>query len=183
MFRRLMAVLLLAAPSATLAQTPEAGDWALAQMANGCMVQAVSPQGTMLSIWGMAGQENLGFLLQNREWRALRDGQRYDLKVEFTGQRSWPVSALARRDIDSDGPGFYFDMEPGAAAADGFLEAFATAKGMNISQEGHKVDSLPLAGSREAMAALARCLSDHWSQPAPADAAEPDESAVAETTV
>jgi hypothetical protein len=184
MLRRLMAVLLVASPSAAAwAQAPETGDWALAQMPNGCMVQAVSPQGTMLSVWGFAGQENIGFLLQNREWSALRDGQRYDLRVEFTGQRAWPVSATARRNIDSDGPGYYFDMAPGGAAADGFLEAFATAKGMNISQDGHKVDSLPLAGSREAMATLARCLSDHWAEPAPGETAEPAEPEAVETTV
>ena len=66
MLRYVMAALLAAAPAAAAsAQEPE-GKWALAAMPNGCMVQAVSPKGTMLSIWAFAGEEKLGFLLQNR---------------------------------------------------------------------------------------------------------------------
>lgn len=163
MFRRLMAVLLVAAPTgAALGQTEEMGDWQLARMPNGCMVQAVSPQGTMLSIWGFAGQGQLGLLLQNRDWSSLRDGERYRLSVDFVGVRSVPVEATAREHIDSDGPGFFFTVEPGGTSGNSFLDAFSTAKGMAISQGGEKMDVLPLAGGRGAMASLARCLSERW---------------------
>ena len=58
MLRHLFALSLLAAPAAAVtatlapapAQADESSDWGLAAMPNGCMVQAVSPAGTMLSI-------------------------------------------------------------------------------------------------------------------------------------
>src|SRR5687768_7514525 len=98
MFRRLIvAAFLLAAPSgAALGQADETGEWAVGAMPNGCMVQAVSPKGTMLSVWALAGDEKLGFLLQNRGWNALRDGASYDLKLDFLGVRSLPIKATAR---------------------------------------------------------------------------------------
>lgn len=164
MFRRMMAFALLAAPSAAaVAQIEDMGDWALARMPNGCMVQAVSPQGTMLSVWGFAGQEKLGFLLQNREWNALRDGERVSLKLEFVGVKAVPIEATAREHIDSDGPGFFFSFDPGGPDAKTLLDALASAADMKISEGGQAMDSLPLAGSRGAMAALARCLSEQWS--------------------
>ena len=168
MFRPLIAALLLAAPgAAALAQGDSEGSWGVAAMPNGCMVEAISPQGTMLSIWGFAGAPRLAFLLQNKQWGALRDGQNYKLKLEFAGMQSWPVDATARRDIDSDGPGFLFTVQPGDQGATNFLNAFTSAKGMRISRDGRSVDTLPLDGSRGAMAALAKCLAERWSAPAP----------------
>lgn len=162
MFRSVIAAFLLAAPAAAaLGQSGVAGGWQLAAMPNGCMVQAVSPQGTMLSVWGLAGQGKLGFLLQNREWN-VRDGERSDLQVEFLGARTLPVQATARRNIDSDGPGYYFTVEPGGSGAEGFLASFISAEGMRVRPDGAAADTLPLAGSRVAMTGLARCLSDRW---------------------
>ena len=174
MFRRLIAVFLLAAPTgAALGQAEQAGDWNLAQMTNGCMVQAVSPKGTMLSIWGFAGDDKLGFLLQNRGWESLRDGASYDLSIDFDGA-ALPVKATARSEIDSDGPGLYFTLEPGATNGKGFLDGFSTAKGMRISEEGRNFDTLSLAGSRGAMSALARCLAERWSDPSAGGMGGPD---------
>lgn len=160
------------APAAAAAE-PET--WGLAAMPNGCMVQAVSPGGTMLSIWGFGGQEKIAFLLQNRGWSDLREGARHDIKVDFVGMRAWPVDATVREEIDADGPGFFFTVEPGRASGTGFLDAFASAEGMRIVQDGRDVDTLPLAGSRGAMAALARCLAEKWggAGAAPEAAAEP----------
>jgi hypothetical protein len=168
MFRPMIAALLLAAPgAAAIAQDENQGSWGVAAMPNGCMVEAVSPQGTMLSIWGFAGAPRLAFLLQNKEWGALRDGQSYKLNLEFAGMRSWPVDATARENIDSDGPGYLFTVQPGGEGAAGFLNAFTSAKGMRISRDGRSVDTLPLEGSRGAMAALAKCLAARWSAAAP----------------
>ena len=175
MFRRMMVALLVAAsPAAALGQSVEMGDWALAQMPNGCMVQATSPQGTMISIWGFAGEDKLAFLLQNKGWNSLRDGQNYSLKLDFTGTQSWPVQAIARQHIDGDGPGLLFTVKPGGQASSGFFTPFSTASGMRISQDGRSVDTLPLAGSRGAMAALAKCLAERWSK-ASAPATEDDD--------
>jgi hypothetical protein len=191
MFRPWIAALLVAAPySAAYAQleapstgsdargiaAPSTGSdaWGIAAMPNGCMIQASSPQGTMLSIWGFAGDAKLGFLLQNRQWNALQDGRHYNLSVDFNGRQKRLVQATARENIDSDGPGYFFSVEPGANEGSNFLRSFTTARGMTISREGHAVDTLPLAGSQTAMAAFARCLSDHWQVPA-ADAGADDE--------
>jgi hypothetical protein len=180
MLRYVMAALLAAAPAAAAqAQIGEAGGWALAPMQGGCMVQAVSPQGTMLSIWGLAGDEKLGFLLQNRGWH-FKDGEKTPLSVEFAGTRAWPVEAVARAEIDADGPGLYFTVEPGGG--NGFLTAFTSARGMSITKDGRSVDTLPLAGSRTAIAGLARCLAERWNAPAP-DAAAKDSPEPGDSTV
>jgi len=173
MLRVVMAALLAAAPVApSFAQKQAPEGWALAPMPNGCMVQAVSPQGTMLSIWAFAGEEKLGFLLQNRGWD-VKDGEKTPLEVEFAGARAWPVEATARAHIDRDGPGLFFTVEPGGSH--NFLSAFTSARGMSIRREGASVDTLPLAGSRGAISSLAYCLADRWNAPAPA-AAEPKEA-------
>ena len=184
MFRRMMALALIAAaPAAAVGQDEEMGGWALAQMPNGCMVQATSPQGTMLSIWGFAGEDKLAFLLQNREWNSLRDGQNYSLKLD-TDSASWPVQAIARQHIDSDGPGLLFTIQPGGTANTGFLNAFASSKGMAISESGRRYDTLPLAGSHGAMAALAKCLAERWNSAAVASDDEPAKKAdPARTTI
>ena len=180
MLRYVMAALLAAAPAASLAQPKAAPEgWALAAMPNGCMVQAVSPQGTMLSIWAFAGEEKLGFLLQNRGWE-VKDGEKTPLEVEFAGASAWPVEATARAHIDRDGPGLFFTVEPGGSR--NFLAAFTSARGMSIRRDGADVDTLPLAGSRGAISSLAHCLADRWNAPAPAaaepEAAEPDPKSI-----
>jgi hypothetical protein len=175
MLLHMMAALLASAPLAASAQQQKTQGWALAAMQGGCMVQAVSPRGTMLSIWAFAGEEKLGFLLQNRGWE-VEDGKKTALQVEFSGARAWPVEATARANIDSDGPGLYFTVEPGAADRGDFLAAFTSARGMSIHRDGASVDTLPLAGSRSAISSLAKCLADRWndSRAAPAEArAEP----------
>jgi hypothetical protein len=173
MLRYVMAALLAAAPVAASSAQPEPeGKWALAAMPNGCMVQAVSPHGTMLSVWGFAGDEKLGFLLQNRGW-TVEDGAKTPLEVEFAGARSWPVEATARAHIDRDGPGLFFTVEPGGSGARSFLAAFTSAEGMSIRRDGLSVDTMPLAGSRGAIASLARCLADRWNEGS-VPAAEPE---------
>jgi hypothetical protein len=168
MLRSLLAFFVLAAPAAAApAQPQEEVQWGLARTPGTCILHAASPRGTMLSIWSFAGQARLGFMIQNRQWESLRDGQRYDLEVDFVGIRAWPVQATARRGIDSDGPGFFFTVQPGGASGgDGFLDAFAAASGMEIRRDGAAFDRLSLAGSREAVSALARCMSDLWQPPA-----------------
>jgi hypothetical protein len=164
MFRRLLFSMLLAAPTAAAVGQPNEA-WGIAAMPNGCMIQATSSHGTMLSIWGFAGEAKLGFLLQNREWNGMEDGRNYDLGLDFAGQQRRLVQATAREHIDSDGPGFFFTVEPGVSEGSGFLRNFTSAKGMTISHEGQTVDTLSLAGSRGAMSAFAKCLSEHWAVP------------------
>jgi hypothetical protein len=181
MLRYVMAALLASAPlAAASGQEEPPGRWALAAMPNGCMVQAVSPRGTMLSVWGFAGDKELGFLLQNPGWE-VEDGAKTPLSVEFPGTSPVPVEATARAHIDRDGPGLYFTVEPGGAKADRFLAAFTSAQGMSIRRAGAGVDTMPLAGSRTAMAGLAQCLADRWNEPAPAAAEAKPEAPAADS--
>ena len=183
MLRYMMAALLAAAPlGAAPAQPPKTEGWALAAMPNGCMVQAVSPHGTMLSIWAFAGEEKLGFLLQNRGWE-VEDGKKTALQVEFSGAGPRTVEATARADIDSDGPGLYFTVEPGGADRGNFLAAFTSARGMSIRRDGADVDTLPLAGSRGAISNLAKCLADRWNEAGPAPAEAKDSVPGADETI
>lgn len=164
MLRSVIALCLAVAPAAAAfgQGAPGTGAWAISPMPNGCMVQATSPKGTMLSIWGLVGEKKLGFLLQNRGWDSLSDGQHVALSVEFPDARAWPVEATARAHIDQDGPGLFFSVEPGRPASNGFLSAFTSSEGMAIRQAGHDVDTLPLEGSKGAIGALAHCLSERW---------------------
>jgi len=171
MLRRFFAFALLAAPAASLAQPaktaePARSGWDLARTADSCMLHAASPQGTVVSIWGFAGQEKLGFLIQNREWDMLREGQSYDIELGFTGARAWPIAATAKNGLDSDGPGYFFTFSPAGEEGSSFLESLASAKGLKVSRDGDAVASLPLAGSRDAVSALARCMAAMWETPA-----------------
>ena len=169
MYRLLLGFSLLAASAAASARTPasdnrDSSPWGLARAPGSCMLHASTEQGSVVSIWSFAGQSKIGFLIQNRDWSALREGQRYDLKVDFPGVRAWPVEATGRRDLDSDGPGYFFTVEPGDRSGGGFLDALASAKNMAISRDGAAMDSLPLHGSREAVAGLARCMAELWAE-------------------
>jgi hypothetical protein len=176
MFRSLIAVLALSAPAAVAtAQTEAPSPWALEVTPDGCLVHAAAPSGSVVSVWGSADNENIRFLIQNRQWDAFEDGGRYDIQVSFDERRAWPMQAVAKRNLDADGPGLTFAVSPSArAGGSGFLEQFAGASGMHIARNGQRIDSLKLAGSDTAMAALAQCLSTIWS--ATAAASSPDES-------
>ena len=160
-----LAAALCAVPAAARAEPPPG--WALGELPNACMLQSVSPQGTMLSIWGFAGQARFGVLLQNRGWSALRDGERHTLSLKLAGQRAWPVQATARTPIDADGPGFFFTLAPGDPDDDAFLESFSNAEEMHIARDGHSVATLPLPAPSAAMSALARCLAERWDAAVP----------------
>ena len=190
MFKALLTFAALAAPAAlataqpaqTASPAPRSGDWVLEVAPGGCIVHAASPSGTVISIWAAAGQKDLSFLVQNRSWRTLEDGGRYDIQVSFDDQRAWPMQATAKTNLDSDGPGLTFAVSPsGAAGGAGFLEQFASAGGMHISRNGTRVDSVSLTNSGTAMTALAKCLKQVWT--AGADAPEPNAGGGAVITV
>jgi hypothetical protein len=168
-----------AAPAADSASPAgEERSWGLARTPGACMLHAASANGTVLSIWGLAGQEKIAFILQNRQWDSLRDGQQYALELDFLGVRALPVQATGRLDLDSDGPGYFFTVRPGDAGQRGsaLIDALVSAQGLSISRDGAAVDTLKLAGSREAMGGLARCMAELW-------AAAPDELDKADVVV
>jgi len=164
MFRPLIAVLVLAAsPSASLAQKTTIGEWALEKAPQGCMIYSTSAQGSVLSVSALAGTDSLSFLVQNKSWSSLPAGK-HDLQVAFDSGRQWPVQAMARHDIDSDGPGLLFAVKParsGSGETD-FVDQFAAAKGMQITSNGQRIDSLALPDAQAAIGALAQCIGDLW---------------------
>jgi hypothetical protein len=169
----------IAAPAGpAAAPAAEEKGWGLARSPGACMLHATSANGTVLSIWGLAGQEKIAFILQNRQWDKLREGQLYALELDFLGVRAVPVEATARLDLDSDGPGYFFTVRPGGGGQRGsaLIDALAGAEGLSISRDGAAVDTLKLAGSREAMAGLAGCMAELW-------AAAPDELDKADVAV
>jgi hypothetical protein len=161
MFKPLLAASLLAAPAAIAIAQPASpsGQWTLEVAPSGCIVHSASANGTVLSIWGSAGDDTLRFLVQNRGWQSLADGENYPLQVSFDGQRAWPMDATARLNLDSDGPGLTFAVSPDAQSGGAsFVEQFAEAEGMQIARDGERVGTLSLADPRVAMKALAQCL-------------------------
>jgi hypothetical protein len=137
--------------------------WTVASDPQGCLVHTTGRPGTMLSVFALPSQEGIGFLLQNRKWSDLEDGAVYPLTIRFDDGSDWPVPAIARTDIDEDGPGLYFAIRPGSEKGGrDFIGEFAGAGGMHIANDGTVVESLSLSNSRGATVALARCLSRIW---------------------
>jgi hypothetical protein len=186
MLRPFLALTLISALPAATATAQSSGQdlgrWNMSANEQGCMVYAHSARGTVFSVWGRAGQQSLGFLVQNKEWSSLQDGGVYDLRVTFDNRGGWPVQAIAQREIDRDGPGLLFTVEPGVAEGANFMNEFADAKAMRISREGAQVDSLSLEDSEKAMAALGHCLRVVWSVNGIVDQSEAIGEAIAATT-
>ena len=160
MMKPLFACLVLAAlPSAALSQP--ADRWTVAAAEDGCIAHTSLPQGTVVSVLAGVGQDNLLFLIQNKNW-TLRDGARHNLAVRLDGSDQFSFSAVARTQIDQDGPGFMFAVPPGEQRGAKFLAAFANASGMNVGEDGRALADLRLSGGGSAMAELAQCMSRMW---------------------
>ena len=172
MLKPLLALSVLALPAAALTaqqpQTPrpQPAQWTLAGGAQGCAVHASSPQGTVVSILAGAGQENLLFLVQNPRW-SLEDGQRYTIAVEFDQSGPWELQAVAKTEIDQDGPGLMFVVPQAKERGLDFLGEFVAASGMQIRRDGQNLTSLPLGTGEKAMTELAKCMGQVFGGHAP----------------
>ena len=153
--------LLQAAASTPPAPTVEPlQGWNLDSNPEGCLVHTTERAGTVLSVFALPEREGIGFLVQNPKWTDLEDGAVYPLTIRFDNGSEWPVPALARTEIDEDGPGLYFAISPGTEEGGrDFIGEFAGAQGMRIANDGAEVDTLRLTNSRGATVALAQCLS------------------------
>ena len=151
--------LLQASASAAPAQTQAPQGWNLASSEDGCIVHTTERAGTMLSVFALPEQDGIGFLLQNPKWTDLRDGEVYPLSIRFDGGTDWPIPALARTEIDADGPGLFFAIRPGSERGGrDFISEFAGAQGMRIANADVAVGDLRLPNARGATLALANCL-------------------------
>ena len=149
--------LLQASAAAAPAEAPPG--WTLASSEQGCIVHTNQRPGTVLSVFALPEQDGIGFLLQNVKWTGLEDGAVYPLTIRFDEGGAWPIPAMARTRIDSDGPGLFFAIRPGSEEGGrDFIGEFAAARGMRIANGGVAVDDLRLSNARGATLALAQCL-------------------------
>jgi len=178
MVRPLFAFLAVAAfPSAALSQQAPApgapGKWAVSGSASGCIAHTTLPQGTIVSVLAGTGQESLLFLIQNPSWESLEDGSRHELAVQLDGGSKFEFEAIAKTELDSDGPGLMFAVPPGEADGARFIAEFAKAGGMAVDEDGEAIASVRLTGGGSAMTELAQCMSRLWSGGATAQQAKP----------
>jgi hypothetical protein len=163
MMKPLLACLALAAlPAAALAQAPSSGEWTVSGNAEGCIAHTTLPQGTVVSVLAGPGQESLLFLIQNKGWASLEEGSRHKVAVQLDGRSPWQFEAVAKTDLDSDGPGLLFDIAPGESEGAKFISELAAAAGMNVGQNGRQVGAVRLSGGGAAIADLAQCMSRMW---------------------
>ncbi len=164
MLKPLLACLTLAAlPAAALAQQPAApGEWKVSGSESGCIAHTTLPQGTVVSVLAGAGQESLLFLIQNRGWASLKDGNRYQLAVKLDGRTDFEFDAVAKTELDGDGPGLIFAVPPGEENGARFITEFAKSSGMAVGQGGAQMASVRVDGGGTAMSALAQCMSKLW---------------------
>jgi hypothetical protein len=175
MLKPLLACLSLAAlPAAALSQQlASPPEWKVSGSSNGCIAHTTLPQGTVVSVLAGLGQESLLFLIQNRDWRSLQDGRRHALAVQLDGQSKFEFDAVAKTELDSDGPGLIFAVPPGDQDGARFLAEFSKASGMAVGRDGTALASVRLTGGGSAMTALAQCMSKLWGSGPSAAAEQP----------
>lgn len=188
MLKPLFACLALATlPSAALSQQAPApgapGEWKVSGSSSGCIAHTTLPQGTVVSVLAGSGQESLLFLIQNRDWGSLEDGSRHALAVELDGGSTFEFDAVAKTELDSDGPGLLFAVPPGEADGARFIAEFAKAGGMAVGEGGEAIASVRLTGGGSAMTQLAQCMSQLWSAGATARHGKPPAAIGAGTVI
>jgi hypothetical protein len=153
---------ILSTPAA--ADVVRVGDWRLSRMPRSCTLFATFNGGTTLSVYGTKLDEVM-FTLQNHKWKSLDGDLTYKISVEFDGLGAWPITTVASRDIDGDGPGIAF-MRNTETNSDGdnFIAEFARSRVMYITRNGRKVDTLNLQGTYNATQALIRCIGSRSTQ-------------------
>lgn len=163
MLKPLIACIALAAlPAAALAQAQSSGEWTVSGNSEGCIAHTSLPQGTVVSVLAGPGQESLLFLIQNKGWSALEDGSRHKVAVQLDGRSPWQFDAVAKTELDSDGPGLLFSIAPGESQGAKFISELAGAAGMNVGQDGRQLEAVRLSGGGPAIASLAQCMSRMW---------------------
>lgn len=164
MLKPLLACVALASlPAAALAEPAAPGEWTVSGSAEGCIAHTTLAQGTVMSVLAGPGRDSLIFLIQNRGWSSLEDGSRHKIAVQLDGRNPYQFDAVARTELDADGPGLMFAVTPGEAEGTRFINDLAGAAGMNVGQNGRQLEGTRLSGGGTAMARLAQCMSRMWS--------------------
>lgn len=163
MYKPLLALLTLAAlPAAAPAQSSAAGEWTVTGNGEGCIAHTTLPHGTVLSLLAGPGQESLLFLMQNKGWSTLQEGSRHKVAVQLDGRSPWQFDAVAKTELDADGPGLLFTVAPGEAEGAKFINELAGADGMNVGQNGRQLEGARLSGGGSAITRLAQCMARMW---------------------
>lgn len=151
--------MLLLAQSPALPESLELKPWKLSKATGGCGIYTSYTRGSVLSVWALRTKPELIFVIQNKRWASLQDGEPYRINVRFDDSEPWTLTATAQTSWDEDGPGLMFDVAPGKNSdGENFIAEFAFAKGMHLTRNSEKIESLLLSGTRRAIVALARCI-------------------------
>jgi hypothetical protein len=121
-----------------------------------------------MSVLAGPGRESLLFLIQNRSWSSLQEGSRHNVAVQLDGRSPHEFEAVAKTELDADGPGLIFAVSPGEAQGARFINELAGAAGMNVGRDGRQLEGTRLSGGGTAMARLAQCMSRMWGASVPA---------------
>lgn len=148
--------LIQASSPAPVAAAPDG--WQVAGTETSCVALSGFRSGTVMSLLAMPQQGGIAFLIQNPGWTHLEDGRVYPLRIRFDRGEEWPIPAMARRNIDSDGPGLVFLVSPGEVEGQKFFAEFAAASGMHIMAGNASFERLALTGTRQVTSQLAQCL-------------------------
>lgn len=163
MYKPLLAFLTLASLSAAApAQSTASGEWTVSGNAEGCIAHTTLPHGTVLSLLAGPGQESLLFLMQNRGWSTLQEGSRHRIAVQLDGRSPWQFDAVAKTELDADGPGLLVAIAPGEGEGAKFIGELAGAAGMNVGRNGTQLEGARLSGGGSAIARLVQCMSRMW---------------------
>ena len=114
------------------------------QMGNGCLIQTVYEDLSVVRI-GYDAQNNRGyFVVFNKAWKAIEKGGTYDITFDLDGEK-----------FDAQATGFVLNKVPGAGVFfkdPDFVRAIAQRKVMTVyGQTGQEVMAIDLKGSAKAI--------------------------------
>ena len=158
-FHAVLIVTLLAAPQMAWAEdsvlwTPsEVRGWTIAvdkTLGNGCFIYSIFEGGTSLRVGFDKLRGNAYVMLLNDKWRSIRDGNAYQIRVQFGDRAPWNASATGIRMGNS--PGFIATTDK-----TDFVMEFMHQKGMSVTYSGREIALLSLRGTAAATDEMLRC--------------------------
>lgn len=117
---------------------------------NGCLIQTIYQDRSVVRI-GYDALNNRGyFVVFNKAWGDLKEGQTYDIRFDLDGEQ-----------FNAKATGFYLDRVPGAGVFfedREFIHAIAARKGLTVyNAEGQRVMAIDLKGSAKALDYARKC--------------------------
>jgi hypothetical protein len=131
----------------------EVRGWTIAvdkTLANGCFIVSYFDGGTALRVGFDRRHGNAYVMLLNDNWRSIREGNEYQISVQFDSQAPWNASATGVRMGGS--PGFIATTDK-----TDFMVEFMRQRGMSVTYSGREITRLSLRGTAAATQEMLRC--------------------------